>query len=191
MKDPLTQARFLALLEDRDAAEAMAGEYLCFLMIGVVERFGQWRFAGTATTLAGAIARLEALTDALYEQVVEGGGADEETPEGGWFAQMAASEALEFCQSAAMRGSWSSGAFDDRGLGEVRAAVLAEGGAPYDDHGFAILEVVGGLAGHPYEHRPAESVAPRAWFGGDWEADVDGAPDDFLPGGVVAQERGR
>jgi hypothetical protein len=53
-----TRSEALTPVDDRVAARAIEGSLLCFLMIPVIGRFGQWRFAGAASNLDEAFARL-------------------------------------------------------------------------------------------------------------------------------------
>ncbi len=190
---PLNKEAFVSYLKDRASAQAIKGHFLCFFMIGVIQRFGQWRYAGNAENLDEAIQRIDALCRMFADQYNEQ--ADTPSPlADDWFIEFAEDPALMYREAAAVSDKNPQGRdarvlreegvdpfdIENRGLGAARALVLAEGGAPYDDQGFAILEV-GALQGHPYENRLPESRAPGAWFGKDWALDFDVAlPDDCL-----------
>ncbi|MCA9660663.1 MAG: hypothetical protein KC486_20140 [Myxococcales bacterium] len=165
---PRSRDEVLRLLDDPTAALAVRGEFLCFLMIPVIERFGQWRFAGAATTMGGAFERLRALGERLT-----GGSGDADDA----LRSLAEQEVLTYCTSLA--DSWSGGDFADRGLHDATIELLAEGGAPYDDFGFAVLSVRS-LAEHPYATRPIEGRPPSCWDGGDWEVDIDSPPEAWF-----------
>jgi hypothetical protein len=160
-------AEVLALMDDPDAARRLEGCFLCFLMIPVIERFGQWRFAGAARSLAEAFERLEALLGKLAGEV--------DGPPS--LRALAESSVLDW--PASREESWSACDIEARGLGAVTFEVLAEGGAPYDDGGFAILAVET-LDGHPYASRGVESRPPEAWSEGDYEEDLDRAPEEWI-----------
>jgi hypothetical protein len=160
-------AEVLALMDDPDAARRLEGCFLCFLMIPVIERSGQWRFAGAARNLAEAFERIEALLRKLAGEV-------DEPPS---LRALAESSVLDWPTS--LEESWSACDIQARGLGAVTFEVLAEGGAPYDDGGFAILAVET-LEGHPYASRGVESRRPEAWSEGDYEADLDRAPEEWI-----------
>jgi hypothetical protein len=160
------RSEVLKLVEDRSAAREIEGNFLCFLMIPVITRFGQWRFAGAAYNLDEAFFRIETLMTAF-------------TKSGEWntMLSLAEVEVLEWPEPGA---AWSGGELDDRGLGSFAFEILAEGGSPHDDCGFAVLSLPT-LQGHPYATRGVESRWPEAWTGGDYEADLDRACDEWIP----------
>jgi hypothetical protein len=161
-----SRSEVLTLVDDRLAARAIEGSFLCFLMIPVIERFGQWRFAGAARNLDEAFARLEALMTAF-------------TTTGEWntMRSLAECEVLEWPGPDA---AWSTGDLEERGLGPFTFDMLGEGGAPHDDFGFAILSLPT-LQGHPYATRGIESRPPEAWNGGDYQTDLERARDEWIP----------
>jgi hypothetical protein len=160
-------AEVLALMDDPEAARRLEGSFLCFLMIPVIERFGQWRFAGAARNLGEAFERIEALLGKLA-------GAADGTPS---LRALAESSVLDWPVSRDE--SWSACDIEARGLGAATFEVLAEGGAPYDDGGFAILAVET-LDGHPYASRGMESRRPEAWSEGDYEEDLERDPEEWI-----------
>lgn len=178
----LRKKQFIEFVKDRESAKNISGNFLPFLMIQIVERFGQWRFAGTATNLSDALDKIEDLflkLDEQYAHYAKSKGIDLEPLEKNWFLDFAQSPVLKYSKDGKARDlsdEWNV----RRNLGRIRSLVLAEGEAPYDDRGFAIL-YVDTLKNHPYAERSAESVAPEAWFEGDWEKDVDAGPDEYLP----------
>jgi hypothetical protein len=71
-------------------------------------------------------------------------------------------------------GSWSYSGLPLKEVGAHQVILLAEGGAPYDDAGLAILEVPS-LEGSPFAARPPETERPQAW---DQDAPLDEEEDD-------------
>ena len=154
----------LQLMEDPARAAEVTGALLCFVMIGVEQRFGQWRYAGAARTLADAFERMQELLDRLSQ--------------GEWeysLQEMAEADVLDYRTD--LDGSMLQPELAARGLAIEGAVVLAEGGAPYDDHGFAILRVE---QGHPYTERGVESGRPGAWDGGDLDEDLERDPAEWI-----------
>lgn len=176
----LLKEEFLHYLKNREEAKSVSGNFLCFFMIPVIQRFGQWRFAGTAYNLDEAIQKIEEFGLIIDKQYREIPDVSSEPIDKNWFLDFVAeSEVLVYCKQRDMQDSYSLDSFKERNIFPVEALTLAEGEAPYDDEGFAILEV-GNLESHPYRNRPLESVIPKAWSGGDWEADVDAIPETFF-----------
>lgn len=178
----LRKKQFIEFVKNRESARNISGNFLSFFMIQIVERFGQWRFAGTATNLNDAIDKLEDLflnLDGQYAYYAKSKGVVLDPLGKNWFLDFAQNSVLKYSKDGKVK-DWSEEWNERRKLGRVRALVLAEGEAPYDDRGFAIL-YVDSLKNHPYAGRSTESVAPEAWFEGDWEKDIDAGPDEYLP----------
>ncbi|MDJ0745840.1 MAG: hypothetical protein QNJ32_21105 [Xenococcaceae cyanobacterium MO_167.B27] len=127
---PLNPSETLKLLKNSTLSDAVKGNFLCFLMIPIVERFGQWRFAGTASNLTEAFNRIGNLIILL-------GGSQESQEQ--ILEEMVLDQDLEYIQYP--QDSWSLGDILERNLGNVNLILLAEGQAPYDHSGFCILEV--------------------------------------------------
>lgn len=190
----LNKKSCLDYLNHRSKASKIKGNFLCFLQIGIIERFGQWRYAGKATNLDESFHKIEDLQKELVNQYnIINDSAYEHSKE--WLIELA--EGMKYLTKQEIKNLGFSSkskkkklnevenisfCLENRGIGPANVIVIAEGEAPYDDCGFAILEVTN-LNGHPYENRPAESVAPlAAWSGGDWELDWEiNKPDDYLP----------
>jgi len=142
-------------------------------MIPVAERFGQWRFAGSATDLGAALGLLDAFCWALRPDA-------DRLPPLEALTSLVEAPAMGF-PGEEFAEMWSDPAAERDLAGDH--TVLAVGGAPYDDMGIAILDV-GQLDGHPYAARPAESLPPRSWSSSaaaDLDADLDASPDKWLP----------
>lgn len=158
----LSRDRVLHFIDHPDEARAIAGSYVCFLMIPITERIGQWRFAGTATDFGGALSRLGELSLRLGQK------ADD---------PLAALRPL--CEDGPVafggdkyRERWSLSMLETAELGAHEIVVFGEGQAPYDDVGVCIFEVPD-LSGHPFAARPIEDHIPKAWSGGDPDEDLD------------------
>ena len=164
-----SRSEVLALLDDLDAARAVKGQFLCFHMIPVAERFGQWRFAGAATDMAEAFERLDSFLTRMND--------DPETRIS--FRELAELEVLDYPDS--LDTCWSAPFWAKRDIGPVSVEILAEGGAPHDEVGFAVLAVPS-LEGHPYATRSVESRHPATWDdpAADIQADLDKHPDAWL-----------
>lgn len=158
----------LYYLDRLEEAKQISGGYLSFLQIPIIERFGQVRFAGSATNFGDALLRLVELINALHP-------AQSMAESLEYLKSMAADEAIVFPDEE----DWDSrctgmGDFDKyTELGEeYQDIVWAEGSAPYDDTGIYIIEIAD-LANHPYVNSPIENHIPQAWLGGDWEKEFD------------------
>lgn len=144
---PLSRPLVDRLVADAELA-AESGAFLCFVMIPVEERLGEWRFAGTATRLGDAVARLRAFMRAI------GLPTDTGDPLREWLG------ALDL--ATAPDEAWSYDNLPLREIGEHRVILLAEGGAPYDDAALCILDVFT-LAGSAFAGRSPETERPAAW----------------------------
>lgn len=153
---PLSLPDAVTLFAGGAAFAPLRGAYLCFVMIPVEERIGEWRFAGTADSPAAAIATFDAFLKAIS---LGQGGED--------------FSARSLLESGVMdldfKSSWSYSGLPLDEIGEHQVILLAEGGAPYDDAGLAILEVPS-LAGSPFASRAPQTERPRTW-------DQDASPD--------------
>ena len=129
-------------------------------MIPVEPRIGEWRFAGVADSAAKIYEVLMAFQHALAADE------DKDAASGPDWLEAVGEMDMD------LEGAWS---FDDLPLEEVgahRVLLFAEGGAPYDDCGLAILEVPS-LDGSPFATRAPESQRPAEWDGGDAGNDED------------------
>jgi len=134
--------------------------FLSFLMIPVEERIGEWRFAGTAGSLRQAFTQLVGL--ALKIGMTE---KPADTVLQGWLEQ----EALEVWTDVSR--AWSYDALPLQEIGAHDVVLFAEGQAPYDDFGLAVLEVAT-LRGSPFEGREPQDSPPSAWTDAEREADA-------------------
>jgi hypothetical protein len=145
---PLDAQQLRALFSHDGSFPDVDGAYVCFAQIPLREREGEWRFAGTATSLCGAARTLDAyLTRMEFEgeqPVLEMLDAvldvDVETTRLGptWCARLPAQ------------------------LGEHEVVALAESGAPYDGMGVCLVRVPT-LEGHPFARAKPETRRPRSW----------------------------
>jgi hypothetical protein len=158
----------LYYLDRLEEAKQISGGYLSFLEIPIIERFGQWRFAGSATNFGDALLRLVELIDTLYSK-------QSMTESLAMLKSIVADEVMMFPDEDDWD-DWSTwgGNFNEKyvEIGEYQDIVWAEGGAPYDDRAINIVEVAD-LANHPYVNSPIEKHIPQAWLGGDWESELD------------------
>lgn len=120
------------------------GEFLCFAMIPIEERIGEWRYAGAARTLGGAFEALEAFHLAL------GAG------DGGVNASILASGVVEV--TASTEGAWSSPPLPS----PHEVALFALGQAPHDDVGLCIVRVPS-IAATPFANAAPETERPESW----------------------------
>lgn len=191
----INRQKFLFYLKNRAEAKKISGNFLSFFEIAIIERFGQWRFAGSSHNLDEAINKIEKLYEIFIKQYNKYS-ANKITLEKDWFMKYANNEILTYHpKKFIVQNKWPSNnrntkemidngwnPFDlsNRNIGPANGIILAKGTAPYDDTGFAILEV-DSLIGHPYQNRSPESIAPKSWFGGNWEEDWDAlSPDEFI-----------
>lgn len=139
--------------------------FLTFVMIPVEERIGEWRFAGTADTLGEAFGRLVrfALKIGMSDK-----SADSILQE--WLEQ----EALEVWTDISK--AWSYDALPLSDIGAHDVVLFAEGQAPYDDFGLAVLAVAT-LQGSPFQGREPEDSPPPEWS--DAEGDMDEGMLDY------------
>lgn len=169
--------RIVACLDAPELARQRSGAFLAFAMIPVVQRIGQWRFAGAATDLDAALRRCEALINHWHLDPRERANWPQ-YPAG--LRRMIDGNYLEYPRD--LSASWSDPAAG-RPLESVRYVILTEGGAPMDYIGFAVLELAT-LDGHPYADRPPESKPPLSWSSGEDEdhvdEDLDADPDTWL-----------
>jgi hypothetical protein len=129
----LKRDEFAQLLKDPSAAAARTGRFVCFQMIPIEERIGQWRFAGTAENLASAFERCGGLFNRIWPREE-----DELSGTAILLDMLDALDALEVTDRP-----WSSnGTPQEFELPfDATLIVLAEGGAPHDDIATAIFEV--------------------------------------------------
>lgn len=157
---PLDRDRALALLGQLRAGTlpAIDGTFLCFLMIPVEERIGEWRYAGHAGALGAALARLDAFQREMHDVAWEG--APEETPEPlELLAELLTAEVLEMPDPP--DSGYSHAHLRPYDLGPHRVILLGEGGAPHDDIGLCVVEVPS--ADHHLTRRAPENQRPETW----------------------------
>ncbi|AWM38431.1 hypothetical protein GobsT_34280 [Gemmata obscuriglobus] len=155
---PLSRADALALLAD--PAPDVPGTFLAFVMLAVEPRIGEWRFAGAARSLAGALVR--------WIEFYESFGATPAEALNG-IAGAIGQQGLEVWPRLA--DGWSGG--PDIGTLTHRVVFFGEGGAPYDDFGLCIIEV-GPDDAEPFLTRAPETHRPAEWDefnGGDGDDD--------------------
>ena len=139
LKNSLDRCQTLKLLPNSSLSDGFKGNFLCFLMIPIIERFRQWGFAGTASNLTEAFNQIENLIILL-------GGI--QSSQKRLLEEMGMEEDPEFVRS--LEDSWSMpGEISERKLETVNLIVYAEGKALYDHSGFFILEIPS-FQGHPY-----------------------------------------
>lgn len=134
----------------RDALRSLSavpGRYLVFVMIPVEERIGEWRFAGRGDDL---VAAFEAMRQFCAELGMTGA-ADVSM----FVTELRAMEALAFEVSGSFAERW-----DGAALPPHRVVLLAEGDAPQDDVGFAVLEADHFGAFAAFE---PETARPDSW----------------------------
>lgn len=146
---PFSQADALAFVAN--PTPDVAGTFLSFVMLGVEPRIGEWRFAGAARSLAGAFARLAE----FYQSFVTEPGEESVS-----VAEGIGSSVLEVWPQLAY--GWSGG--PDFGGLPHRVIFFGEGGAPYDDFGFCVVEVEPEDA-EPFFDRDPETQRPPEWEG--------------------------
>lgn len=146
------------------AFAGMRGAYLCFVMIPVEERIGEWRYAGAAESQAGVLAALQSFQQALFGDWL---------PAGFSFADWVENMDMD------LAGAWSYRylPLEDPDQREHQVILFAEGGAPYDDAGLAILEIPS-MAASPFAGRSPEIKRPGAWDGPDGDEDDEDLEDE-------------
>ncbi len=152
--------------QEGDSQGGAARALLAFVMIPAEERIGEWRFAGTATSLLPALHRIVHFAVEI--------GMTQRSPDGllqDWLEQ----EALEVWTDLSK--AWS---YESLPLGEIgnhQVLLFAEGQAPYDDFGFCVLELPT-LTGSPFQDRAPETARPEGWSEASEATDDDGVIDD-------------
>lgn len=146
--------------------EAAERAYLTFMMIPVEERIGEWRFSGVARTLRDAILRIAdfgreiGMTEHPRESIV---------------ADWLEAEALEVWTDVSK--AWSYDALPLAEIGAHDVVLFAEGQAPYDDFGFAVLEIAS-LEKSPFRDRIPDTSRPEGASVEDEDELGDGVIDD-------------
>ncbi|MDC3955070.1 hypothetical protein [Polyangium jinanense] len=147
---PLSLEAAQALFTGDASFADVRGVLLCFVMIPVEERIGEWRFAGVASR---AVEIVQVLDHFIHAMSMSPGIKD---------------PALDMLSSSAMMiwdgvvDTWSYGHLPLEEIGKHEVVLLAEGGAPYDDFGLCIVEIPS-LEGSPFENRAPETTRPEAW----------------------------
>lgn len=158
---PLSRAEALSLanalnagnagLSTEGSGDGTGSGFLAFMMIPAEERIGEWRFAGATGSLPQALSRI---VDFAVEMGMSGVPREQMLQE--WLEQ----EALEVWTDVSK--AWSYDGLPLREIGDHRVLLFAEGQAPYDDFGLAVLEI-DKLAGSPFEGRAPETTPPESW----------------------------
>ncbi|MFZ5786681.1 MAG: hypothetical protein ACOY3Y_09595 [Acidobacteriota bacterium] len=144
----LTREQALSLAKDPSSG-AERGAFVCFAMIPVEERIGEWRFAGAAASVGEAFAVLAQFHQAL-----------------GWKPRRAKSVAEELLAEPALevwldaQRAWSAAELPLEGNELV---LLAEGQAPFDDVGLCIVKV-SSLEASGFAGRAPETELPETWM---------------------------
>lgn len=144
---PFSQADALAFVAN--PTPDVPGAFLAFVMLAVEPRIGEWRFAGAARSLAAAFG---CITEFYHSFVTEPG----EEPVN--IAEGIGAEVLEVWPQLA--DGWSGG--PDFGGLPHRVIFFGEGGAPYDDIGFCVVELEPEDA-EPFFDRAPETHRPPEW----------------------------
>lgn len=165
---PLSRESLGRALEQLDALRALRASYLTFFFLPVEERIGQWRFAGASSDLAAAIEQIGAYGASMMRRP------DESPVE--QLASMMEGEVLEIGTPETVWGYRKNATFQDvldeqdedeegeplpvEKLPPYQLILFAQGGAPYDDFGFAIVEVKTLGA---YQGRKPDTRRPSTW----------------------------
>lgn len=134
-----------------EAGDSADRGYLTFVMIPAEERIGEWRFAGAARSLPQAFSRIAdfaveiGMTRAPRESILQE-----------WLEQ----EALEVWTDVSK--AWSYDDLPHEEVGDHRVLLFAEGQAPYDDFGFAVLEIEA-LSTSKLRDRAPDTSRPEGW----------------------------
>ncbi|MFO0590149.1 MAG: hypothetical protein U0441_21585 [Polyangiaceae bacterium] len=152
------EARSLSSAPPAPPSDAPERAYLTFMMIPVEERIGEWRFSGVARSLQEAFLRIAdfgreiGMTEHPRESII---------------ADWLEAEALEVWTDVSK--AWSYDALPLEEIGDHDVVLFAEGQAPYDDFGFAVLEIAT-LEGSPFKERVPDTSRPT---GASEEEDLD------------------
>lgn len=163
----ISRQELLHLIDHVDDAKRIDGNYLCFLYVLIIERFGQWRYAGAATNLGDALLNLRNLTNKLIDEP--------DVLSFEFLRSLVEDESVTFNDN---EDDYREGSTLEelqqkyKKLGPYEIVIFGEGQAPYDDQGFCIVEVAD-LENHPYAASPIEDHVPKVWNGGNWEEDID------------------
>lgn len=147
-REALTREQALEVLKAPRSADE-PGDFLCFAMIPIEERIGEWRFAGVAHSVGQALIVLEDFHRAL--------GWAPRTKGGSTVAELLSEEALAVLPDA--RKAWSTAELPLTGN---RLVLLGEGQAPYDDVGLCIIELAS-LATSEWAGRAPDTRVPESW----------------------------
>lgn len=148
---PLSSGAAQELCAGAETFAGVRGAFLCFVMIPVEERIGEWRFAGTGDTLGAAVGAIDAF---MREMRL--------APEGGASPALHALSVGGTPVFTDVNESWSYYDLPHGEIGGHTVVLFAEGQAPYDDFGFCILELQS-LVDSPYLTRAPETDRPDSW----------------------------
>jgi hypothetical protein len=145
----LDRAEILALFaQSPDELRAQAGSFVFLAMLPIEERIGEWYLGGDGGTLWDALASFEAL---LAQNM----------PRVDWrefCREVISAPAMNVARKAPRRGfDLPKGLFEPSAL--RRVVFYAEGGAPYDDTGFCLIELEG-----PLTLSDADRLRLRTWL---------------------------
>ena len=143
----LSREQVLDCIDHPERAASITGNFLCFQMITIKERLGEWRFAGTAKNLAEALQRLGHV---LQRVTPDAQGTPLELIR-------AVASTRSVCFDPREREAWSKDTIDD--LGPHVVVVFGEGQAPYDHAGMLVVAVpkFGAWASHPIDDYPPDA----------------------------------
>jgi len=141
---PLSREAAMDLVLGSDAFADVRGVFLCFVMIPVIERIGEWRFAGVARSGKEIGPLLDGYIHVMGMSVAE------EKPAHHWLTS-----GMHVYSN--MRDSWSFKGLPE--VGDHRVIFMAEQGAPYDDTAMCVVEIPS-LEGTPFEHMAPETEPP-------------------------------
>jgi hypothetical protein len=145
---PLSQDDAVALARDPGAWPDVPGTFLVYVMIPVASRFGEWRFAGAARSLAVTFECLAWFAEAFG---LEPGAARDSV------LDLLGAEVLEV--KSRLEDGWSGPLPYFKGVRAHRVVYFGEGGEPHDHFGVCILEVEP-EDGEPFFARRPETHPP-------------------------------
>jgi hypothetical protein len=140
---PMQREAALKVLDRLDDFDSLRGTFLCFVMIRLEERFGEWRYAGVSESLADAVRRVEEFARTMLG-----------SPESGFLRSL-------FGMTWVNEWNYPQQTPID-GVGPHRLVLCVRSDAPYDDVGACIVEIPS-LVGSPFEGRLPETTFPEEW----------------------------
>lgn len=157
---PLERSRTLELLEQLRAGTlpTIEGNFLCFFYLLMEERIGDWRYAGHASTLGEALARIDAFQREMH--ALAWAGEPEETYEPlEMLTELLTADVLEMPDEPSSGYAYAH--LSRYEIGPHRVILFGEGGAPHDDMGLCIVEVP--TSTHALLQRAPENERPETW----------------------------